>query len=129
MIIKCSISTFTLLKTSENFQEYRYIDDIGLKKVSLYNCKLLESKQITLFCFDPFETIWEHCFHLFEAISTMMCFFNPSKYKESFVFLIFSISLELYYCAKIWSFIFLIQVVFILSENGAFYVKFASFWL
>ena len=34
-------------------------------------------------------------------------------------------SLEIHYWAKIRSFIFLLQVVFILSENGAFYVKFA----
>ena len=32
------------------------------------NDKLLESKQIALFCFRPFETILAHCFLLFEAI-------------------------------------------------------------
>ena len=39
----------------------------------------------------------------------------------------FSISLEMHYWAKIWSFIFFVQVVLILSENGAFDVKFANF--
>ena len=51
------------LKASENlfvfcFQEYRYIENIGLKWVSLYNYKSLESKQIDLFCFHPFEVIY-----------------------------------------------------------------------
>ena len=41
---------------------------IRLKWVSLYNCKLLESKQIALFYFHLFETIIAHCFHLFEGI-------------------------------------------------------------
>ena len=53
-----------------------------------------------------------------------MCFFSSSKYNESFGFLMFSISLAMHYWAKSWSFIFLVKVVFILSENGAFYVKF-----
>ena len=39
----------------------------------------------------------------------------------------FSISLEVHYWAKMWSFTFLVQVVFILSKDGAFYMKITNF--
>ena len=57
----------------------------------------------------------------------MVCFFTLSKYKESFGFFMFSISLEMHYSAKIWSFIFTVLMVLILPENGAIHVKLANF--